>query len=218
MIESQNMYLSKMVQTAKDFPQPFFTVSTTSESTRCPLESVPQKMALYHQHYVLQRWKLLYIAFLEKEIIWENGQPTMHGLGRANETLESIVHQATTCYNQSQNQEIDLQQSRSLPRSCNLSSNVASSHAKWGDSAGQSYLMKPPQSSAVFHDQCENQEEECRTENKTVRSQSSRRSRAVAIQNQTERSVELERLAVFLDSDISLWRIAKPLEDLQPFE
>ncbi|XP_024994007.1 uncharacterized protein LOC112527539 isoform X2 [Cynara cardunculus var. scolymus] len=32
------------------------------------------------------------------------------------------------------------------------------------------------------------------------------------------KSVELERLAVYLDSDISPWRIAKPWEDLQPFE
>ncbi|KAI3759271.1 hypothetical protein L6452_06963 [Arctium lappa] len=175
------------------------------------------------------------------EITWENGQPAMHGLGRANETLESIVHQATTCYNQSQNQEIDLQQSQSVPRS---RTNVASSNAKWGDSAGQSYLKKRPRSSAIFHDQCvrnlgtaslqednisngatinskhndttmmtwpsfdspnqslkskntdddsayqygsENQEEECRNENETVRSQSSRRSRAAAIHNQTER-------------------------------
>ncbi|KVI06422.1 Basic helix-loop-helix leucine zipper transcription factor, partial [Cynara cardunculus var. scolymus] len=178
------------------------------------------------------------------EITWENGQPAMHGLGRANETLESIVHQATTCYNQSQNQEIDLQQSQSLPRSRNLSSNVASSSGKWGDSAGQSYLKKRPRSSAIFHDECvrnlgtatlqednisngatinskhndttmmtwpsfdspnqslkskntdddsacqygsENQEEECRNEGETVRSQSSRRSRAAAIHNQTER-------------------------------
>ncbi|KAI3746803.1 hypothetical protein L6452_09246 [Arctium lappa] len=88
------------------------------------------------------------------EITWGNGQPAMHGLGRANEKLESIIHQATTCYNQSQNQEIDLQQSRSLPRSHNLSSNVTSSSAKWGDSAGQSYLKKRPRSLAVFHDQC----------------------------------------------------------------
>lgn len=178
------------------------------------------------------------------EITWENGQPTMHGLGRANETLESIVHQATTCYNQSQNQEIGLQQSQSLRRSRNLSSNVASSSGKWGDGAGQSYLKKRPRSSAIFQDQCvrnlgtaslqednisngatnnskhndttmmtwpsfdspnqslkskntdddsacqygsENQEEECRNENETVRSHSSRRSRAAAIHNQTER-------------------------------
>ncbi|KAI3748844.1 hypothetical protein L6452_12230 [Arctium lappa] len=171
------------------------------------LNQFSKKMAHCHQHPVLQRWQLLYIAFLEKgllfykepvllltllsdygiaEITWGNGQPAMHGLGRASETLESIVHQATTCYNQSQNQEIDLQQSRSLLRSHNLSSNVASSSAKWGDSAGQSYHKKRPRSSAVFHDQCENQEEECRNETETTRSQSSRRSRAAAIHNQTE--------------------------------
>ncbi|GJV78178.1 phytochrome-interacting factor7 [Tanacetum coccineum] len=173
------------------------------------------------------------------EITWENGQPAMHGLGRANETLESIVHQATTYYNQTEYQEIDLQQSQSLPRARNLSSNVASS-------SGPSYLKKRPRSSAIVHDQClrnfgnaslqednvsnsgtinskdhdttmmtwpssdspnqslksqktdddsacqygspsENQEEECRTEGETVKSQSSRRSRAAAIHNQSER-------------------------------
>ncbi|KAI3521808.1 hypothetical protein L1887_11282 [Cichorium endivia] len=88
------------------------------------------------------------------EITWENGQPAMHGLGRANETLESIVHQATTCFNQSQTQEIYLQQSQNLQRTRNLSSNVASSSGKWSEKAGPSYLKKRPRSSAIVHDQC----------------------------------------------------------------
>lgn len=84
------------------------------------------------------------------EITWENGQPAMHGLGRANETLESIVHQATTCYNQTQNKEIDLQQGQNRSRMINISMNVASSNGKWAES----YLKKRPRSSAIVHDQC----------------------------------------------------------------
>ncbi|KAI3726863.1 hypothetical protein L1987_66669 [Smallanthus sonchifolius] len=171
------------------------------------------------------------------EITWENGQPAMHGLrvGRTNETLESIVHHATTFYNLSQNQEIDPQTSQDLPRMHNLSSNGASSSGNWIECAGPSYLKKRPRSSAIVHDQCvrnlglqednisnskdndttmmtwpssdspnhslkskntdddsacqygwENKEE-CRTEGETVRSRSSRRSRAAAIHNQSER-------------------------------
>ncbi|KAF5792669.1 putative transcription factor bHLH family [Helianthus annuus] len=170
------------------------------------------------------------------EITWENGQPAMHELGRTNETLESIVHHATTYYNQSQHQEFDLQTSQILPRTYNLSSNVASSSGNRVDTAGPSYLKKRPRSSAIVHDQCvgnlglqednvsnskdnettmmtwpssdspnqslkskntdddsacqygwENKEEECRTEDETVRSRSSRRSRAAAVHNQSER-------------------------------
>ncbi|KAM0004299.1 putative transcription factor bHLH family [Helianthus debilis subsp. tardiflorus] len=170
------------------------------------------------------------------EITWENGQPAMHELGRTNETLESIVHHATTYYNQSQHQEFDLQTSQILPRTYNLSSNVASSSGNWVDTAGPSYLKKRPRSSAIAHDQCvgnlglqednvsnskdnettmmtwpssdspnqslkskntdddsacqygwENKEEECRTKDETVRSRSSRRSRAAAVHNQSER-------------------------------
>ncbi|PWA60185.1 phytochrome-interacting factor7 [Artemisia annua] len=183
------------------------------------------------------------------EITWENGQPAMHGLGRANETLESIVHQATTCYNQTQYPEIDLQQSQSLPRARNLSSNVASS-------SRPTYLRKRPRESVIIHDQCvgnlgnaslqednvsnsgtvnskdndttmmtwpsfdspnqsmksqktdddsacqygsENQEEECRTEGETIRSQSSRRSRAAAIHNQSERTDKASLLDEVID-------------------
>ncbi|KAL7602865.1 hypothetical protein Lser_V15G18436 [Lactuca serriola] len=87
------------------------------------------------------------------EITWENGQPAMHGLGRASETLESIVHQATTCYNQTQTQEIYLQQSQNLPGTRNISSNLASSSRKWSDNAGPSYLKKRPRSSVMVDDQ-----------------------------------------------------------------
>ncbi|KAK9066571.1 hypothetical protein SSX86_013894 [Deinandra increscens subsp. villosa] len=170
------------------------------------------------------------------EITWENGQPAMHGLGRTNETLESIVHHATTFYNQSQNQEIDLQTSQNLQKPHNLSSNVSSSSGDWVDSGGPSYLKKRPRSSAIIHDQnlglqednisnskdndttmmtwpsfdspnqslqslkskntdddsacqygSENKEEECKTEGETIRSRSSRRNRAAAIHNQSER-------------------------------
>ncbi|XP_076922757.1 transcription factor PIF7-like [Bidens hawaiensis] len=167
------------------------------------------------------------------EITWQNGQPAMHEFGRTNETLESIVHHATTVYNQSQSQELDfdLHTSQNLPRTYNLSSNVACSSGNWVDTAGPSYLKKRPRSSAIVHDQSvgnlalqqednndttmmtwpssespnqslkskntdddfncqyewENKEEECRTEDETVRSRSSRRSRAAAIHNQSER-------------------------------
>ncbi|XP_076895754.1 transcription factor PIF7-like [Bidens hawaiensis] len=67
-------------------------------------------------------------------------------LGRTNETLESIVHQATTCYNQSQNQETDLQKSQNLQ--------AASSGEKRVDIAGPSYIKKRPRSSVIDHDQC----------------------------------------------------------------
>lgn len=77
----------------------------------------------------------------------------MHGLGRASETLESIVHQATTCYNQTQTQEIYLQQSQNLPGTRNISSNLASSSRKWSDNAGPSYLKKRPRSSVMVDDQ-----------------------------------------------------------------
>lgn len=40
----------------------------------------------------------------------------------------------------------------------------------------------------------ENQEEECRTEGETIRSQSSRRTRAAAIHNQSERVIFLANL------------------------
>ncbi|XP_071731563.1 transcription factor PIF7 [Rutidosis leptorrhynchoides] len=91
------------------------------------------------------------------EITWENGQPAMHGLGRTNETLESIVHQATTCYNKSQNQEIGLQKNQLSPRMHNIiSSNIASSSAKVGENTSQSYLKKRPRSSMIVHDQCVN--------------------------------------------------------------
>ncbi|KAI3761296.1 hypothetical protein L1987_51708 [Smallanthus sonchifolius] len=169
------------------------------------------------------------------EITWENGQPAMHGHGRTNETLESIVHQATTSYNQSQNQETGLQESQNLPRTHHISSNVASSSGKRVDIAGPSYLKKRPRSSAIVHDHCvrnlglkedisnnkdndttmmtwpssdshnqslksknkdgdsagqhgwENQEEEFREEGETIRSRSSRVSRAAAVHNQSER-------------------------------
>ncbi|KAK1433697.1 hypothetical protein QVD17_10612 [Tagetes erecta] len=172
------------------------------------------------------------------EITWENGQPSMHELRGTNETLESIVHHATTFYNQSQNQEIDLQTSQSLPRTHNQTTNVASSSGNWVECAGPSYLKKRPRASVIVHDECvknlslqednitisnskdndttmmtwpssdspnqslkskntdddsaceyrwENKDEECRTESETVRSGSSRRSRAAAIHNQSER-------------------------------
>ncbi|KAI3777532.1 hypothetical protein L1987_47332 [Smallanthus sonchifolius] len=169
------------------------------------------------------------------EITWENGQPAMHGRGRTNETLESIVHQAATSYNQIQNQETYLQESQNLPRTQHISSNVASTSGERVDSAGPSYLKKRPRSSAIVHDHCvrnlglkedisnskdndtsmmtwpssdshnqslksknkdgdsacqhgwENQEEEFREEGETIRSRSSRISRAAAIHNQSER-------------------------------
>ncbi|KAJ0436793.1 putative transcription factor bHLH family [Helianthus annuus] len=166
------------------------------------------------------------------EITWENGQPAMHGCGITNETLESIVHHATTCYNPSENQQVDLQTSQNIPTTHNISSNVASSSG-----AGPSYRKKRPRSSATVHDQCarklglqednisnskdndttmmtwpspdstnqslkskntdddstcqhgwkNQEEEESRNEGDTIRSQSSRPSRAAAIHNQSER-------------------------------
>ncbi|KAD2805976.1 hypothetical protein E3N88_39353 [Mikania micrantha] len=159
------------------------------------------------------------------EITWENGQPAMHGHERTNETLESIVHQAAICYNQSQNQEIDQQKSQNLPRTHNISPKVVSSCAKWVDTAGRSYLKKRPRSSAIVHQaddisnskyndttmmtwpssdspnpslkskntddysacKHKNQEEVCRDEDETIRSRSSRASRAAAFHNQSER-------------------------------
>lgn len=76
----------------------------------------------------------------------------MHELGGTNETLESIVHHATTFYNQSQNQETDLQATQILPT--NLNSNVESSSGNWVECAGPSYLKKRPRSSAIVHDEC----------------------------------------------------------------
>ncbi|KAA8542508.1 hypothetical protein F0562_023660 [Nyssa sinensis] len=84
------------------------------------------------------------------ELTWQNGQLAMHGLGvggllptaptkatwgRAGETLESIVHQAT-CQKHNIEFPVQLQNDQNIP--ANLSSIVASSGGKWVEgSSGQ---------------------------------------------------------------------------------
>ncbi|KAK9278865.1 hypothetical protein L1049_028444 [Liquidambar formosana] len=78
------------------------------------------------------------------ELTWENGQPAMHGIGgllppaptkptwgRAGDTLESIVHQAT-CHKQNLNLIPHDQNPANMK-----SSTVASSGGKWAESSGQ---------------------------------------------------------------------------------
>lgn len=87
------------------------------------------------------------------ELTWGNGQLSMHGLGgitpttptkptwgRSNDTLESIVHQATiTCHDNNNNKEITLQHGQNSP--AKRSSRVSSSGTKWSESPGQVPVM-----------------------------------------------------------------------------
>ncbi|EEF47808.1 DNA binding protein, putative [Ricinus communis] len=88
------------------------------------------------------------------ELTWENGQIAMHGLGgfvhpsqtkatwgRTNETLESIVHQAT-CHNQNLNSNQQGEKQSHQPTIA--SSTVASSDGKWAEtSSGHQAGMAP---------------------------------------------------------------------------
>ncbi|XP_012080335.1 transcription factor PIF7 isoform X2 [Jatropha curcas] len=185
------------------------------------------------------------------ELTWENGQLAMHGLsgllpsaprkptwtGRTNETLESIVHQATSYQKHHKEEEVKIP--------AKVASTVASSDGKWAETSSANYqaqmgplLMKKrtrsesnlcgsskdhehvdrsacasacrdsdttmmtyasfdsapsfkpkttDEDSAASHGGSENQDDDQETRTETVRSHSSKRSRAAAVHNQSER-------------------------------
>ncbi|PPD83633.1 hypothetical protein GOBAR_DD19423 [Gossypium barbadense] len=150
------------------------------------------------------------------ELTWQNGQLAFHGLNRhlptasskptwgiSGDTLESIVHQATCLHTQNHNFSLlqhDQNQTPAVVSSIAASSgssgrlptaaveNDDSTMMTWASHLSpQTMKAKAVDEDYTYQDGLENQDEEQETRGETGRSQATRRSRASAIHNLSER-------------------------------
>ncbi|KAK3226024.1 hypothetical protein Dsin_005886, partial [Dipteronia sinensis] len=133
-----------------------------------------------------------------KELTWENGQLGLGGTkptwGRSNDTLESIVHQATSGHNTSNIHLPIMLKKRSRPEEETKFEHIRPADTGGCASASVTTFCRDSDTTIMtwasyeFSTKpLEEDDQECETKAETGRSHTSKRTRAAAVHNQSER-------------------------------